>query len=95
MLSADRKGCRAQVENLVERRQASASLVEHLDLQARLERIHTFTDGNGRVGRLILNFMLSQAGYPPAVIPDSQRPRHLRTVRPAASSRSTRRAPCP
>jgi fido (protein-threonine AMPylation protein) len=47
------------------------------------ERIHPFTDGNGRVGRLILNFMLIQEGYPPAVILASQRPRYLQALRTA------------
>lgn len=41
------------------------------------ERIHPFVDGNGRVGRLILNFLLIQAGYPPAVILKETRPRYL------------------
>jgi fido (protein-threonine AMPylation protein) len=41
------------------------------------ERIHPFVDGNGRVGRLVLNFMLLQRGYPPAVILATQRTRYL------------------
>ena len=47
------------------------------------ERIHPFTDGNGRVGRLVLNFMLIQRGYPPAVILASQRRRYLRALETA------------
>jgi Fic family protein len=47
------------------------------------ERIHPFVDGNGRVGRLVLNFILIQSGYPPAVILATQRPRYLRALRTA------------
>lgn len=46
-----------------------------------LERIHPFVDGNGRVGRLVLNFMLIQAGYPPAVILADHRQRYLQALR--------------
>jgi Fic family protein len=46
-----------------------------------LERIHPFVDGNGRAGRLVLNFMLLQRGYPPAVIEASQRPRYLAALK--------------
>ncbi|KAK8377964.1 hypothetical protein O3P69_018701 [Scylla paramamosain] len=30
--------------------------------------IHPFSDGNGRTARLIMNFLLMQAGYPPVII---------------------------
>lgn len=43
-----------------------------------LERIHPFVDGNGRTGWLVLNFMLLQHDYPPAVILTSQQRRYLR-----------------
>ncbi len=48
-----------------------------------LERIHPFADGNGRAGRLVLNFMLLQHGYPPAVILASQRRRYLQALEKA------------
>lgn len=35
---------------------------------AQFETIHPFTDGNGRVGRLILPLMLAAEGYPPVYI---------------------------
>lgn len=53
------------------------------ELHARLERIHPFRDGNGRVGRLAMNLLLVRHGYPPAVIYKRDRARYLRALRRA------------
>jgi cell filamentation protein, protein adenylyltransferase len=41
------------------------------------EAIHGFEDGNGRVGRLLLNLMLMQEGYPPALLLNDWRVRYI------------------
>ncbi len=42
-------------------------------LHAVFENIHPFADGNGRVGRTLLNFYLITHGHPPAVIFEEDR----------------------
>jgi len=44
----------------------------HLDF----EGIHPFIDGNGRTGRLIMNFMLLRDGYPPINVKFADRQRY-------------------
>lgn len=46
-------------------------------VHARFERIHPFLDGNGRVGRLLINLVLVRFGYPPAIIFKRDRRRYL------------------
>ena len=47
----------------------------------RFEMIHPFTDGNGRVGREVLNHMLNKAGYPRLIVRRVQREKYLSALR--------------
>jgi len=78
-ISADLRAWSDSTVNLVGNHPLEHVAIHH----AALEKIHPFIDGNGRVGRLVLNFMLLQRGYPPAVIHVDQRPRYLRALRSA------------
>ncbi len=47
---------------------------------AAFERIHPFIDGNGRVGRLLMNLLLVRLGYPPAIIQKRRRESYLEAL---------------
>ncbi len=41
----------------------------HLDF----EHVHPFNDGNGRIGRVLINYQLLQQGFPPIIIRDKEK----------------------
>lgn len=44
-------------------------------------RIHPFDDGNGRVARILMNFILMQFGYPPVIIKTEDKENYFRVLR--------------
>lgn len=46
----------------------------------KLVHIHPFIDGNGRTARLLMNFILIQKGYPPAVILKTDRKKYYQVL---------------
>ncbi len=60
-----------EMQKLIEWHEAAKRLhpIERAaQLHTRFVKIHPFVDGNGRTGRLLLNFELMKSGYPPAII---------------------------
>ncbi len=50
------------------------------DAHFRFVSIHPFTDGNGRTARLLMNLVLMQAGFPPAIIRKEDRKRYIDSI---------------
>ena len=49
----------------------------------RFIRIHPFDDGNGRTARILMNFILMQFGYPPAIIKTEDKQNYFAVLRQA------------
>ncbi|MTB52261.1 helix-turn-helix domain-containing protein [Lewinella sp. W8] len=49
-------------------------------LHHELVAIHPFDDGNGRMGRILMNYALMSTGYPPIVIPLKEREAYYRAL---------------
>ncbi|TFJ94396.1 Fic family protein [Lentibacillus salicampi] len=83
-----------QVQNEIEKLftwyEEKKGLLHPVELAAffhfRFVYIHPFSDGNGRTARLLMNFILMNNGYPPAIVKaeDKQRARYYKTLEMAS-----------
>jgi len=55
----------------------------------KFEKIHPFMDGNGRTGRMLLNYILMNKNYPPLIIHKATRKEYLEAMRKADNSELT------
>ena len=46
----------------------------------KFENIHPFADGNGRTGRLVLNYFLLQKNNPPVIIHEEDRKKYFEAL---------------
>ncbi len=46
--------------------------------------IHPYSDGNGRMGRFLMNTMLASGGYPWTIIPVEERDRYMKALEAAS-----------
>jgi len=58
----------------------------HLDF----ETIHPFLDGNGRIGRVIVNFQLNKLGFPNLIIRDKEKKIYYQSFRDYNDSKNTK-----
>ena len=69
-------------------------LAQILDFHVRFERIHPFTDGNGRLGRLLMFKECLRHEITPFILDDKRRTEYLKGIREWDMDRTTLFTPC-
>jgi len=84
MIGLNHKLIPGEIENLLIWYNKNKKLLHPIELVSQFhcifERIHPFFDGNGRVGRLLMNHTLSRKGYPIIIIQNKNRKRYYNAL---------------
>jgi len=56
----------------------------------KLEKIHPFADGNGRTGRMLMNYYLVKKGHPPMIVSKKKRSKYLEILSKADKAELTK-----
>ena len=51
------------------------------EFHLRFENTHPFCDGNGRIGRVLINFQLQRLGFPPVILRHKDKQRYFSAIR--------------
>lgn len=70
-----------------EKKKKRHPLLIFADFHQRFEKIHPFEDGNGRCGRLLFNWMLFKASYPPILFRKKNRDAYFNALNKADDGR--------
>src|SRR3989338_2806761 len=80
-----------EIKNLLKWYWETENKVYPLELAFRFhhkfEQIHPFADGNGRVGRMLLNHILIRKGYYPIIIRNTHRNKYIKALQSADTDR--------
>jgi len=89
--TSDPKDVKRELEELIKWYKKNKKKIHPLilayDFHLEYERIHPFRDANGRTGRLILNKILIQNGYPPIIVHKENKESYFNAIASARDGR--------